>query len=167
MEGEINVDGGLGRGLKKRTSKRLGQVLSLLCRHLSLFVEITLVAHEDERNSIDLFDIENLLSEGWDLVKGRPRGDGVNEEESFSGSHVFIAQESRILVRRLLKKLQHAGFIINGDLLDGDVIDCRVIVFGKKFVDKLMHERSLSHFPSSCEDDLVFWHSLMIWVWKC
>jgi hypothetical protein len=62
--------------------------------NLSLILKITLVGHDDDRERVLVLDAKNLLVERADLLERIAGGDGVNEEETFTGAHVLLAHSS-------------------------------------------------------------------------
>jgi hypothetical protein len=62
--------------------------------NLSLILKITLVGHDDDRERVLVLDAKNLLVERADLLERITGGDGVNEEETFTGAHVLFAHSS-------------------------------------------------------------------------
>lgn len=62
-----------------------------LLRHLALLFQITLVADQDDGEVVLVLDSQYLLLEGEDFLKGLFGSDGVDEQETLSGSHVLLS----------------------------------------------------------------------------
>ena len=70
---------------------RIVQLYHTLLRHLSLLLQIALVADQDDGEIVLVLDAQYLLLEGEDFLEGLFGGDGVDEQEAFSGSHVLLS----------------------------------------------------------------------------
>lgn len=57
---------------------------------LTLEFQIAFVGSDNDRESVLVFDSENLLMKGIDFFEGITRSDGINEQESLAGAHVLL-----------------------------------------------------------------------------
>jgi hypothetical protein len=62
-----------------------------LLRHLSLTLQITLVAHDNDREIILILDPQNLLLERHDLLEALSTRNAIHQQEAFTGPHVLLA----------------------------------------------------------------------------
>ncbi len=62
--------------------------------NLAFILEITLVRDDDDRELIHVLHSEDLLVEGADFLERVSRGDGVNEQEALSSTHVLLTHRT-------------------------------------------------------------------------
>ena len=98
VEGLIDVDATASRGLVIRLRAPL--LSQLECSALgdnSIFLQVAFVAHHDDGNIIVVFDADDLLSQGGQLVEGVHVGDGENEKKAISLLHVELAHGGELV----------------------------------------------------------------------
>ena len=61
--------------------------------HGAVFFEVTLVANDDEGDTLVVFDADDLVAEFVELGEGGEGGDGEDEEEALAGLHVEFSVE--------------------------------------------------------------------------
>ena len=106
VEALFHVHSALGGSLQERSSKGFGEVLSLLCTHLSLVFKIALVTADDDWNSVFVLHSHYLLPEGVHLLKGRARCDCINKKEALSCSHVLVSHCAVLLLSCSVENIQ-------------------------------------------------------------
>ena len=74
------------------------------CAHLSLGVQIALVADNDDGEVVLVLDAQNLLLECDDLLEALARCYAVDEQETLACSHVLLAH-GRVLL--LAGRVEH------------------------------------------------------------
>ena len=73
---------------------------------LSLILEITFVRHDDNWEMILVLDTEDLLVERAYLLEGATRRDGIDEQETFSSTHVLFAHRT---IHPHIRRMQNNG----------------------------------------------------------
>jgi len=97
-ESLVDIDPLFCRGLDESASKVLGEIATLVHAHLPLILQIALVCHNDDREGVSILDAKDLLMERADFLERVARRDGVDEEETFSGSHVLLPHSAILLL---------------------------------------------------------------------
>lgn len=77
-----------------------------LCAHLSLMLQITLVANHDYGEIILVLDTQYLLLEGDNLVEALSRCDAVDQKEALAGPHILLAHGRVFLLTGGIKHIQ-------------------------------------------------------------
>lgn len=114
VEGLIDVESVLGRGLDAGGAKVVGEIATLcecspkrsaiwghryglwlglrreltMNSNLAFILEVALVGDDEDRERVPVLDAEDLLVELRNLLKRVTRRDGVNKEEAFACPHV-------------------------------------------------------------------------------
>ena len=91
MEQEIHTSSPRTRFIIRRITPALTQAEGFASGHHSVTFQIGLVAYNNDRHMLIVFDADDLLAELLELFKRGARGDGKDEEEALAGFHVELS----------------------------------------------------------------------------
>lgn len=117
VKGIVHSDALLCRGFTERAAKALGEIFAFLAGHLSIALQITLVADQHHREGIAVLDTSDLLVECIDFFKGQTRGDGVDQNEALAVSHVLLSHGAVFLLASRIQHIQQGGLVVDNALL--------------------------------------------------
>lgn len=152
----IDVNALLSRCLDELAAKVLCEVTALIHANLSLILKITLVSHDNDRERILVLHAENLLMESANFLERIAGGDGVNEEESFTGAHVLLAHSSVFLLTSGVKDVEQCDLLVDDALLAVRVLDCWVVFVDKVALNELDGEGRFTDTTPANNYQLIF-----------
>lgn len=85
--------------------------------HLTLLLQITLVANDDDGEGILVLDAQNLLLECDDLLEALSRRYAVDEQETLASSHVLLAHGGVFFLAGRVEHVQKRDLFVNHALL--------------------------------------------------
>jgi hypothetical protein len=88
-----------------------------LPRDFPLALQVALVAHNNHGEIVLVLDSQNLLLEGCDFLEALPGCDGVDQQETLSGSHVLLSHRRIFLLASGIEDVEKCDFIVNDTLL--------------------------------------------------
>jgi hypothetical protein len=77
-----------------------------LLRHLSLALQIALVAHDDDGKVVLVLYSEDLLLERHDFLEALPARNAVHQQEALSRSHVLFTHGRVLLLAGRIEDIQ-------------------------------------------------------------
>lgn len=98
MERLVHIHPHLGTALDVRRAQLPAQLLRLLQRHPSLYVQVGLVAHHQHRKLIAVLDPENLFLEFGHLLEAGVIRQREHQQESFATPHVLLPHRTELLL---------------------------------------------------------------------
>jgi hypothetical protein len=173
VEGLLDVDTVLGRGLDEFAAQIASERHTLLGRHLALRHPVGLVAHQHDGGRAEctgarrrpqwrarkgggsgegrFLDSSDLMVELLDASERGTRGDAVDQHEALAVADPLVSESGVFLLASGVQNLQHAGLAVNLHLLAVRVFDRRVVRLDKviqtKLRDRLAETRPVD--PSS------------------
>jgi hypothetical protein len=162
VKGVLDVDSSLGRGLKERTRKGSSQFLALFHCDLTIILEIALVCHKDDGHFLGSLHSQNVVSDGGHHLKGRTRGDGINQQEGLASLDVSISHGTVLFLTSCVNDVEDTSLSIDGDLLAKAVLDGGIVLFDKLVRDQLEGETGLANSSISKDHELVFDHCFVL-----
>lgn len=84
-----------------------------LLRNLPLTLQIALVTHHNNRKIVLILNPQNLLLEGHDFLETLTAGDAVDQEESFTRSHVLLSHRRVFFLTSGIEDIEQRYFFID------------------------------------------------------
>jgi hypothetical protein len=145
VEDLVDVDLGLGRGLKEGAAAKLaGEALTLLGGDDALVLQVALVSDENHGDRVAVLDAEDLLAEVREVVERGLGNDTVNKDESLAVLHVQVTHGSELLSSGGIKDFEHVLVGVNLDGLAVRVLDGGIVLLNEDALDKLHSKGGLS-----------------------
>ena len=88
-----------------------------LCAHLSLALQIALVANNDDGEVVLVLDSQYLLLECDDLLIALSRSYAVDEQETLSSPHVLLAHRRIFLLAGCIEHVEQRNLFVDDALL--------------------------------------------------
>jgi len=88
-----------------------------LCRYFALAFQIALVSDNDDREVVLVLDSQYLLLKRPDLLERLSRGDAVDEEETFTSTHVLFSHGRVLFLTGGIENIEEGNFFIDNTLL--------------------------------------------------
>jgi hypothetical protein len=88
-----------------------------LLRHLSLALQITLIAYDDDREIILILNSQDLLLEDQDLIEALSACNAVHQEESFTGSHILLSHRRVFFLAGSIEDIEKGNLVVDYALL--------------------------------------------------
>lgn len=144
-----------------------------LLRHLSLALQIALVAHDDDGKVVLVLYSEDLLLEGHDFLEALPARNAVHQQEALSRPHVLFTHGRVLLLAGCIEDIQervlgidHAPLAVRiwWQLATGSeewcrarahTFDCGIIFVDEVALDQLDGQAGFSDTTSTDDDELV------------
>ena len=92
-------------------------VLRTFCAHLTLVLQIALVAHDDDGEVVLVLDPQYLLLECDNLFKRLARRYAVDEQEALARPHVLLAHRRVLLLAGGVEHIEQRDLIVDDALL--------------------------------------------------
>ena len=113
----VHVHPVLGRGLDEGAPPDLGQGHALDGGDLALALEVHLVAHQQDGDTVRALDPHDLVPHRLNVLEGLVVGEGVHDHEPLTVLDVEVPHAGELLRPGRIKDLQHAGAVVHLDLL--------------------------------------------------
>jgi hypothetical protein len=85
--------------------------------HLTLALQITLVANDNHGEIVLVFDSQNLLLEGGDFLKTLARSNRIDQQEALSSSHVLFTHSTVFFLACRVQDIKEGDLFIDDALL--------------------------------------------------
>jgi len=155
-EASLVVDFHLGRGLEKGALPCLSQVGTLFMRHLTLLLQVALVADQHNGDFVGVLGAENLVIQRADLLESGPRGDVVNKKKAFAITHPLVLHRAELLLPSGVQNVQQSSLIVNHDLLAVAVLNGGVIFIQKVVSHQTNGQGGFTNTTATKNNQLVF-----------
>ena len=142
MESFINIDWRIfSTRFNIRYPQDIGQVLTLLLRHLPQVHQVNLIGHENHRVRVLVLDAQNERVEVAYVGEAGLVGDRVDEQEGVALAHVLLAHRRELLLAGGVEHVQNAPLAVRLGVLDVGVLDRRVVVLHEHLLKELDSQR--------------------------
>ena len=87
------------------------------CAHLTLRLQIAFVSDDNDGEVVLVLDAQDLLLECDNFLEALSRGDAVDKQETFAGSHVLLTHSRVLLLTGGVEDVEQRDLLVDNALL--------------------------------------------------